>query len=71
MPNLMTFGQEPIMLCNVVYSVLWPDKLMDSHAAILREDLHPANAILRSNVERQLRCESAVSPHSVLGTFRP
>jgi hypothetical protein len=59
------------MLYKVVYSVLWPDKLMDFHVSILREDLHPANAILRSNVEHQLRCESAVSLHSVLGTFRP
>jgi hypothetical protein len=34
------FGGD-IMLCNVVYSVCWPDKLMDSHVSILREDLHP------------------------------
>ena len=42
-----------IMLCNVVYSVFWPDKLMDSHVSILRQDLHPANETLPSNVAAQ------------------
>jgi hypothetical protein len=41
------FGGD-IMLCNVVYSVFWPDKLLDSHVSILREDLHPDNEMLPS-----------------------
>jgi hypothetical protein len=41
------------MLCNVIYSIFWPDKLMDSHCSILRENLHPANETLSSNSGRQ------------------
>jgi hypothetical protein len=42
------FGGD-IMLCNVVYAVFWPDKLMDSHVSILRQDLYPANETLPAN----------------------
>jgi len=55
------FGGD-IMLCNVVYSVFWPDKLMDSHVSILRQDLYPTNETLPANApgerrptERELR----------------
>jgi hypothetical protein len=48
------FGGD-IMLCNVVYSVFWPGKLMDSHVSILRQDLYPANETLPANAGIQRR----------------
>ena len=48
--DLFNLFRGYLMLCNVVSSVFWPDKLMDSHVSILRQDLHPANETLPSNV---------------------
>jgi hypothetical protein len=57
-----------IMLCNVVYSVFWPDKLMDSHVSILQEDLHPANDTSPANAPGELRptAENARSSYKSL-----
>ena len=59
------FGGD-IMLCNVVYSVFWPDKLMDSHVSILRQDLHPANETLPSNARFQPPLEAGATEERTL-----
>jgi hypothetical protein len=52
------FGGD-IMLCNMVYSVFWPDQLVDAHDSILRED-----CIALLGVESHGRSRGAIWPEA-------